>query len=216
METIKAIHTRHSVRAFKDDPIEPQLLTTIVTDAQQTPSWGNSQPWQVYIATGHALTNIKQHYATAAEQGITEDADLAKVHRGDFSAVASQNMGHWVGTFRPVIDSDPTTYWDSRGNLYRAPAIAYLVLDANPNSWSIYDLGAFSQTLMLAATARGVQSVPSYELVKYPAIVRNELGMPADKVVAMGIALGYEKPEKLLNQFRTDRVATPKILHIIN
>lgn len=52
METIKAIHTRHSVRAFKDDPIEPQLLTTIVTDAQQTPSWGNSQPWQVYIATG--------------------------------------------------------------------------------------------------------------------------------------------------------------------
>ncbi len=115
-----------------------------------------------------------------------------------------------------MIDSDPTTYWDSRGNLYRAPAIAYLVLDANPNSWSIYDLGAFSQTLMLAATARGVQSVPSYELVKYPAIVRNELGMPADKVVAMGIALGYEKPEKLLNQFRTDRVATPKILHIIN
>ncbi|MCG5037053.1 hypothetical protein T1J70_09965 [Lactiplantibacillus plantarum] len=37
METIKAIHTRHSVRAFKDDPIEPQLLTMIVTDAQQTP-----------------------------------------------------------------------------------------------------------------------------------------------------------------------------------
>ncbi|MQC05648.1 nitroreductase family protein, partial [Limosilactobacillus reuteri] len=57
MEAIKAIHTRHSVRAFKDDPIEPQLLTMIVTDAQQTPSWGNSQPWQVYIATGHALTN---------------------------------------------------------------------------------------------------------------------------------------------------------------
>lgn len=111
METIKAIYTRHSVRAFKDDPIEPQLLTTIVTDAQQTPSWGNSQPWQVYIATGHALTNIKQHYATAADQGIAEDADFSKAHRGDFSAVASQNMGHWVGTFRPVIDSDPTTYW---------------------------------------------------------------------------------------------------------
>ena len=27
METIKAIHTRHSVRAFKDDPIEPQFTT---------------------------------------------------------------------------------------------------------------------------------------------------------------------------------------------
>ncbi|KZT90646.1 hypothetical protein [Lactiplantibacillus plantarum] len=40
--------------------------------------------------------------------------------------------------------------------------------------------------------------------------------MPANKVVAMGIALGYEKPEKPLNQFRTDRVATPQVLHIIN
>ncbi|MFO1544979.1 nitroreductase family protein [Lactiplantibacillus plantarum] len=97
METIKAIHTRHSVRAFKDDPIEPQLLTMIVTDAQQTPSWGNSQPWQVYIATGHALTNIKQHYATAAEQGMTEDADLAKVHRGDFSARDRLRPDHLLG-----------------------------------------------------------------------------------------------------------------------
>lgn len=214
MDIIEAIHARHSTRAFKDTPVPVETLTDIVRDAQQAPSWGNSQSWQVAIATGATLGRIKQGFADATETGVAENADLSKVHRGDFSAFANQNMGHWVGTFHPIIESDPTTYWDSRGHLYRAPAIAYLLLDQDPNSWSIYDLGAFSETLMLAATGRGVQSLASYELVKYPDIIREAIGLPNTKFVAMGVALGYEKPEKTLNLFRTDRVPVDQILTI--
>ncbi|GAY74000.1 nitroreductase [Lentilactobacillus kosonis] len=216
MDVLEAIQTRHSTRAFEDRPVDKETLTKIVADAQHTPSWGNSQPWKVYIATGKSLDNIKQRFASNAEDGVAENADLYKVHRGDFSSFASQNMGHWVGTFRPVIESDPDSYWDSRGNLYRAPAIAYLVLDADPNSWSIYDLGAFSETLMLSATGREVQSLASYELVKYPDVIRDELGMPKNKVIAMGIALGYEKSDKKLNAYRSDRVSTDQILKIVD
>ena len=214
MDILDAIHTRHSTRAFTDTPVDVATLKAIVADAQHTPSWGNSQSWQVAIATGNSLEQIKTGFATASEQGKSENADLEKVHRGDFSNFASQNMGHWVGTFRPIIEGDSQTYWDSRGHLYRAPAIAYLLLDRDPNSWSIYDLGAFSQTFMLAATGRGVETLPSYELVKYPDIIRQVLGLPAHKVVAMGIALGYEKPDKLLNQYRSDRVPVDQILTI--
>nr|MCZ0977744.1 hypothetical protein [Lentilactobacillus sp. SPB1-3] len=77
-------------------------------------------------------------------------------------------------------------------------------------------MGAFSETLMLAATGRGVQSLASYELVKYPDVIRDELGMPANKVVAMGVALGYEKSDKNLNAYRSDRVATDQMLKIID
>lgn len=214
METIEAIKTRHSTRAFTDQPVPDEILTQIVADAQLAPSWGNSQPWRVYIATGDSLERIKTRFHDDAQNGLTENADLSKAHRGDFSSFASQNMGHWVGTFRPVIESDSETYWDSRNHLYRATAIAYLVLDQNPNSWSIYDLGAFSQNLMLSATARGIQSVPSYELVKYPDVIREELHLPKDKVIAMGIALGYEKSDKNLNEYRSDRIPTEQILSI--
>ncbi|KRM71814.1 nitroreductase [Lacticaseibacillus brantae] len=216
MEIIDAIHTRHATRAFQDTPVPIETLTAIVSDAQHTPSWGNSQSWQVAIATGNSLANIKQRFADASDAGQAENADLEKVHRGDFSTFASQNMGHWVGTFRPVIESDSTTYWDSRAHLYRAPAIAYLLLDHDPNSWSIYDLGAFSETLMLAAAGRGVQSLVSYELVKYPDIVREELGLRSHQVVAMGVALGYEQPDKKLNQYRSDRVPVDQILRIVD
>ncbi|WP_372791271.1 hypothetical protein [Lentilactobacillus sp. SPB1-3] len=56
----------------------------------------------------------------------------------------------------------------------------------------------------------------SYELVKYPDVIRDELGMPANKVVAMGVALGYEKSDKNLNAYRSDRVATDQMLKIID
>ncbi|WP_268913627.1 nitroreductase family protein [Lentilactobacillus sp. SPB1-3] len=118
MDVLQAIQTRHSTRAFEDRPVDKDTLTKIVADAQHTPSWGNSQPWNVYIATGKSLANIKDLFATGSEDGLAENADLSKVHMGDFSSFASQNMGHRVGTFRPVIESDPDTYWDSRSTLY--------------------------------------------------------------------------------------------------
>lgn len=66
MDVLEAIKDRHATRAFDDKAIDDQNLTAIVTDAQRTPSWGNSQPWEVYIATGKSLEQIKSRYAAAA------------------------------------------------------------------------------------------------------------------------------------------------------
>ena len=43
---------RHSVREFKKDEIAAETLKEIVRIAVISPSWENSQPWNVYIATG--------------------------------------------------------------------------------------------------------------------------------------------------------------------
>jgi nitroreductase len=48
---------------------------------------------------------------------------------------------------------------------------------------------------MLAATDLGVNSIPAYELVKYPYILRDNLPIPEDEDIVMGIALGYESDE---------------------
>jgi nitroreductase len=49
MDTIDAIMTRHSVRAYKKDPIPKEVLGTILNAAIAAPSGGNRQPW-VFIA----------------------------------------------------------------------------------------------------------------------------------------------------------------------
>ncbi|MDP4105794.1 MAG: nitroreductase family protein [Bacillota bacterium] len=53
------------------------------------------------------------------------------------------------------------------------------------------DLGAFSQTLMLSAYGRGIGSMPAYEIVKYPELVRQFIEIPDDQTITMGVALGY-------------------------
>ncbi len=45
METITAIQTRRSVRAFRKDPVTREQLDTILRAAIAAPSGGNRQPW---------------------------------------------------------------------------------------------------------------------------------------------------------------------------
>ena len=58
MDFTKVVNKRHSVRQFTDQAVETDLIKEIVTVAQRTPSWVNSQPWQVYCAQGTVLQQI--------------------------------------------------------------------------------------------------------------------------------------------------------------
>ena len=52
MDVIKAIIERHSTRDFKPDAIPKATLVKILEAALQSPSAGNSQPWQIFVAGG--------------------------------------------------------------------------------------------------------------------------------------------------------------------
>lgn len=49
MNTLEAIHTRRSIRAFTSDPLDDDALNTILRAAAAAPSGGNAQMW-VFIA----------------------------------------------------------------------------------------------------------------------------------------------------------------------
>ena len=78
--------------------------------------------------------------------------------------------------------------------------------------WSVYDLGAFSMSLMLAACEKDIDSIPAYELIKYPEVLRENLPIPDEDIIA-GIALGYASDAKV-NEFRSSRMDAEDILKI--
>ena len=47
---------RHSVRDFRPDPVPSQVLDAILDDARQAPSWSNTRPFMVALATGEQAT----------------------------------------------------------------------------------------------------------------------------------------------------------------
>lgn len=214
MDLKEAIYKRRSTRFFTDEQIDQETLIEIIKDAQMTPSWANSQPWSVYIATGETLKQIKKAHLANAQQSIRGNADFSTMHRENWDIKSRQNMAHWSQEIQQFLGmSNIAEFPTSQSQLFNAPVLIYLTIPKNSSYWTIFDLGAFSQTLMLSAYGKGLGSMPAYEIVKYPKLIRQFMEIPDDQTIAMGIALGYPD-EKKINSFVSDREEVEKMLEI--
>lgn len=52
MDAIECIKTRMSIRKFKTDPVPLEILIKVIDAARWSPSYKNSQPWEVIIISG--------------------------------------------------------------------------------------------------------------------------------------------------------------------
>ncbi len=55
MELMDAINTRRAIRRIKSDPISEDALNTVLTAIQMTPSWANTQCWEVVAVRDQAV-----------------------------------------------------------------------------------------------------------------------------------------------------------------
>ena len=214
MEFKEVVNKRHSVRNFSEKEIPVAVLEDIVRTAERAPSWENSQPWNVYIATGDTLKRIREIWAGKYEAKVKGTPDMPTGHRTNFSERSQQSMKDFMGAVAEY-SGDPETahFLNMNEKLFNAPALVYLTLGKGHTGWPIYDLGGFGMTLMLAAKDHGVDSIPAYEIVKFPAELRPLLSVPEDEEIVMGIALGYAD-EDSINGFSSTRLPLEDILTI--
>jgi nitroreductase len=126
------------------------------------------------------------------EQMRTERYTLLGIDRSDRAAIkANQGLNH---------------------HFFGAPVVVYLCLDKKLGPWPLYDLGILSQSIMLAAEHYGLGSIVALNLVAYPDLIRQELQIPEDLAIAIGIALGYPDNESKINQFRSARRPVEEIV----
>lgn len=216
MEIEAAIKQRHATRLFDaEKPVPAKVLEQVVSLAQLAPSWVDSQPWKIYIATGQTLARIKQaHLQNYQKAG---QSDWPTTPRQNWALFPRQNMARQTRKTaqfwqRPALKGLKRT--DLQARLFDAPVLCYLTLAQNANNWSKYDLGAFGQTLMLAAQGLGLSSMPAYEIVRFPAAIRKLMPIPNNEAICMGIALGYPDRKTMVNAYRAPRVDLSQLLTI--
>ena len=216
MQIEDAIKARHAVRDFTDQPVAKETIQEIVRLAQQTPSWVNSEPWRVYAATGQSLTQIRQGCLDLAAQKVATSPDLKTMSRDDWDPRPQKLMKDWghdlVHSFAD-FDEAHTVMTGASDALNNAPAILFVTIPKQTPDWAILDAGAFMQSLLLAATAKGLGSIPTYNRVRYPQVVRQALGIPEAERLLVGVELGYESPAKV-NAFRAQRPDLSDVLKI--
>ncbi|MCW3779093.1 nitroreductase [Levilactobacillus namurensis] len=206
---------RRSIRNFREKPLDKGTLTQIIQNAANaTPSWANSQPWRVFIATGETLEQIRFNHHKKAQRRIPGHADLNARHRDQWSPRPQQNINHWITDFSTYAMVEKLSDQDNaQTTLYNAPAVVYLTLDQVAPVWSVYDIGAFSQAIMTTAAEMGIDSMPAYEIIKYPDDIRRFMPIPDSQMIVMGIGLGYRADNKI-NEFTSDRNDSESFLTI--
>lgn len=214
MEFKDTLNYRQSIRIFKDKAIPEDDLRDIVQLAEKTPSWTNSQPWRVHIATGESLQKIKEDHLRHYELGIHGKPDFPYAPRDSWDQLSQLNSFKWSSELGTFLGEDGEQMGYSNTHLFDAAAIVYLTLPKKGSMWSVYDLGAFGQTLALAAADKRIDSVVAYEFIKYPDSLRKILGVSNDTNFVMGIGLGYRDNKYKINKFRSSRDKVDEILNI--
>ena len=205
---------RHSTRYFLSKPIPKETLKEIMETSLLTPSWGNSQPWTLYVASGNTLENIKKDWIAKNKEGIKGNSDIEAGHRTDFSERCQKCMNEIMKQFTDVLnDPNAKALWDANVILFNAPSIVYITIPKKRTLYNIFDSGAIEMTVMAAAKEQGIDSVPAYEAIKYPDILRKHMKIPDDEDIIIGIALGYEDKENALSKLKAKKFTLEEACH---
>ena len=220
MTVTQALNSRRTVRAFKPDRISRDLLMRIITPALHAPSWANTQPWEIFAATGEPLERLRKAYAEKLKNCVPRDPDITipkewpdacrtrmetlKTERTEVLEQACKAMkpspSGGEGKGERLADLMQINY-----RFFNAPMVVYLCMDRCLTPWSLFDLGAMSHGIMLAAEEQGVSSAVAVTLAAHPDVIRKELKVPDSLAIVIGIALGYPDPDNPQNKFRSTR-----------
>lgn len=222
MDVLAAINQRHSVRAFKPDPVPPDTLKKIVEGALRAPSASNSQPWEFAVVSGAKLEEIKKAYLENSTTMPNLDVPIPFTYPEPWISRRSAVMAGVLEKMGVARDDKKTrAEWGQWGfKLWGAPSCIYVMVDSafhhadnGTNVWNIFDCGLVTQNIMLLATAGGLGSIPAIIPVLYPDIQRRVLGLPASKLMVLGIPIGYEDEGHPANKFRSAREPLEKVAH---
>ena len=110
-------------------------------------------------------------------------------------------------------DPNCKALWDANVELFNAPTVVYITIPKKRTLFNLFDSGAVEMSVMVAAKEHGVDSVPAYEAIKYPDILRKHMKIPDDEDIVIGIALGYEDKENVLSKIKSKKLSIEEACH---
>ncbi|MCE1273565.1 MAG: nitroreductase [Chlorobiales bacterium] len=216
MEFTQAIAARHSCRNFLDTPVDAATISSLVEMAQHSPSWGNTQPWRVWVAGGEVAVSIRQGLVARGAAGAppVPDMPMPTVFEGEMKARYVE-VGRSVFAVLGIERQDEerrNAHRTNNCNAFGAPVLVYITLPDGLTPYAMLDAGSFLSTFCLAAADRGLATCIQATLAHYPDIIRQHLPIPPQERIVVGVALGHADSACDINRFRSAREPVEKIL----
>jgi len=210
VHALEAIATRRSVRAFRPDPVPPEIIREILEISARAPSGTNMQPWKARVVTGAARERLVRAALAAGANGAALKAEY-KYYPDRFPEPYLSRRRKVGWDLYGLLDiqrgeKDKMRVQHARNQMFfDAPVGIIFSVDRVLEIGSWLDYGMFLENVMVAARSFGLHSCPQVAWTPYHDVVREVLGMPEEEVVICGMALGYEDEDAVENTLRTER-----------
>jgi nitroreductase len=206
MNVIEAILARYSVRDFSPKPVEKETVMKIMEVSTRSPSSGNSQPWEVFVATGATLERIRKVYQERFQSGALDHPPGGIQPKPDY---IQDRMNTITKERLELLGLDPDkpeskkVFSEWRARLFGVPVLIVICMDKRL-SYHL-DNGLFIQTICLAAQDYGIDSFIAGSFISQPDVLRNELDIPDTLDILTGVGLGYPDQDSTINTYRSPR-----------
>ena len=212
----EALNTRITVRDFLDKPVPEDVLQTLFTTAQRSPSGGNLQPWHVHVMTGDKLTAFKEDAVERAQGGMTDipthppyPSPLWEPQRS-WRYKLGEDMYATMGIEREN-KMGRLVWLAQNAKFFEAPVGIIITGDKRLNMPQHLDIGIFLQSVMLLAREAGLHTAPQGWWRNWSSVCHKHLDIPENEEVMVGIGIGYGDPDAPVNKLYADRAELDEV-----
>ncbi len=193
----EAVATRRSVRGFLPTPVDPAVIRRVLERASRAPSGGNLQPWHIDVVAGEPLAELKTLMMTKVQEqpgGEPTEYDIyPKILTEPHTSYRFQVGEDLYGALGiPRESKRERMMWFARNfQFFGAPVALFcsVAKTMGPPQWS--DLGMYLQTVMLLLREEGLDSCPQECWAIYPQTIRRFIGIPEERILFTGMAIGF-------------------------
>jgi nitroreductase len=206
MDVLQAIQERRSARAFLDKPVERKTVETLLSLAMRAPSAINLQPWEFVVVSGDEKKRLSRLLVKRMRERNISCGPGAKKPLAERFVERQRGLLKTIAPHLPADSRFEVFINEGSCNFYGAPTAVILTLDNAFSSARLTDIGIIVGYIVLAAHAMGLATCPIGLIAAFDDEIREELNIPEQKQVVIGIALGYKDEASPVNKARSERV----------
>jgi Nitroreductase len=199
MKFESVIRGRRSIRRFKPDAVPQELIREILDEARWSPSWANTQAWNIYVVSGKTLERLKDAGKAPNQREAPAGPDFRMPREWPPHLAARTKQ---LFDLRSAFAPGPT----GPGEFFGAPCVLFFAAEKGlASDYVLFDSGLIVQSVCLAAHDKGLGSCIMAMAVRDPDTLRELLPRAAEMQFVIGVALGYPDDEAAINRFERQR-----------
>ena len=226
--------SRRSTRDFLPTPVPQEIINQILTDALTAPSWSNTRPFKIAVATDEIRERISGEFLSRwnvlsrimrkglmnklrliySRYGLpTSNRMIVKPYVPELRPRA-QRVGKELYEIFDVKRGDRDArdkQWGKNYSFFGAPVEMFIYIHKSLHVYAASDAGLMMENMMLSAHGHGLGTCAQGAVNIWDDVVRKEFDIPKDYRLLCGMAIGYPS-DATVNSFKAHRIGLDDLL----